>query len=90
MHISFSVEILYLVAGLVAGALAVLIILGIALRRLRARHDHLHQQYRECRMELSAAREKSAMIEQARDRMAESFSALSARALQENNQAFMN
>lgn len=90
MRISLSVEILYLAAGLIAGALAVLIVLGIALRRLRVRHNHLHQQYTECRMELSAAREKSAMIEQARDRMAESFSALSARALQENNQAFMN
>jgi DNA recombination protein RmuC len=90
MRISFSVEILYLAAGLIAGALAVLIVLGIRIRRLRVRHNHLHQQYTECRMELSAAREKSAMIEQARDRMAESFSALSAQALQENNQAFMN
>ena len=90
MRISFSVEILYLAVGLIAGALAVLIVLGIRIRRLRVRHNHLHQQYTECRMELSAAREKSAMIEQARDRMAESFSALSAQALQENNQAFMN
>ncbi|MFO7859728.1 MAG: DNA recombination protein RmuC [Desulfosalsimonas sp.] len=90
MRISVSLEILYLAAGIAAGALAVLLVLGIVLYRLRARHNQLYRRYTQCRTELSAVREKSAMLEQARDRMAESFSALSARALQANNQAFMN
>ncbi len=41
-------------------------------------------------MQLGAAMEKTAMVEEMRNRMAESFSALSSRALQENNQAFLD
>lgn len=91
---SVSPQILHLAAGLVfglaAGWLFGFLIRGRRVRALESEYRDLNRQYMEASSHLSAAREKCTMLEQAQGRMAETFSALSSRALRDNNQAFID